>query len=90
MRTLLLRSLFSPLATLPAPPPADAALEELGRALGQGARRLFGRSLAIREVDAGSATAANSRSTHSTIPSTTSSASASASLPRPVTPTCCS
>ena len=54
MRTLLLRSLFSPLATLPAPPPADAALEELGRALGQGARRLFGRSLAIREVDAGS------------------------------------
>src|SRR5947199_8419806 len=54
MRTLLLRSLFSPLATLPAPPPADAALEELGRALGQGARRLFGRSLSIREIDAGS------------------------------------
>src|SRR5437764_2055426 len=54
MRTLLLRSLFSPLATIPAPPPADAALEELGRALGQGARRLFGRSLSIREVDAGS------------------------------------
>src|SRR5213595_1331824 len=54
MRTLLFRSLLSPLATTAAPAPGDAALEELGRSLGERARRLFGRSLAIREVDAGS------------------------------------
>jgi Ni,Fe-hydrogenase III small subunit len=54
MRTLLLRSLLSPLATTAAPAPGGAALEELGRSLGARARRLFGRSLAIREVDAGS------------------------------------
>jgi Ni,Fe-hydrogenase III small subunit len=54
MRTLLFRSLFSPLATTAAPAPGDAAIEELGRSLAERARRLFGRSLAIREVDAGS------------------------------------
>src|SRR6202521_2723846 len=54
MRTLLFRSLLAPLATTAAPPPGDAALEELGRALAQRARRVYGRSLAIREVDAGS------------------------------------
>jgi Ni,Fe-hydrogenase III small subunit len=54
MRTLLIRSLLSPLATTAAPHPGDAALEELGRSLAERARRLFGRSLAIREVDAGS------------------------------------
>ncbi|HZW72566.1 MAG TPA: formate hydrogenlyase, partial [Caldimonas sp.] len=54
MRTLLFRSLFAPLATTKAPAPGDAALEELGRALAERARRLHGRSLAIREVDAGS------------------------------------
>src|SRR5947209_9448860 len=54
MRTLLFRSLLSPLATTPAPPAAEAALQELGRSLGERARHLYGRSLAIREVDAGS------------------------------------
>ena len=54
MRTLLFRSLLSPLATTAAPAPGDAALEELGRTLAERARRLYGRSLAIREVDAGS------------------------------------
>jgi Ni,Fe-hydrogenase III small subunit len=54
MRTLLFRSLLSPLATTAAPGPGDAALEELGRSLAVRARRLYGRSLAIREVDAGS------------------------------------
>ena len=54
MRTLLLRSLLAPLATTAAPAPRDAALEELGRSLAERARRLYGRSLAIREVDAGS------------------------------------
>src|SRR5207247_7711570 len=39
------------------PAPGDAALEELGRSLGERARRLYGRSLAIREVDAGSCNA---------------------------------
>jgi Ni,Fe-hydrogenase III small subunit len=54
MRTLLFRSLLSPLATTAAPAPADAAIEELGRSLAERARRVYGRSLAIREVDAGS------------------------------------
>src|SRR6266487_4443433 len=54
MRTLLLRSLFAPPATLDAPPPGADALEELGRTLAARARHLFGRSLSIREVDAGS------------------------------------
>ena len=57
MRTLLLRSLLAPLATTAAPAPGDAALEELGRSLGARSRRLYGRSLAIREVDAGSCNA---------------------------------
>jgi Ni,Fe-hydrogenase III small subunit len=54
MRTLLLRSLFGRPVTMSAPTPEDSALAELGRALEQRARRLFGRSLSIREVDAGS------------------------------------
>src|SRR5437868_2247759 len=54
MRTLLLRSLLAPLATTAAPAPCDGALEELGQSLAERARRLFGRSLHIREVDAGS------------------------------------
>jgi Ni,Fe-hydrogenase III small subunit len=54
MRTLLFRSLLSGPATLAAPGPDKVALEELGRALESRVRRLYGRSLAIREVDAGS------------------------------------
>jgi len=54
MRTLLLKSLFSRAATLDAPPAERDALAEVGKALEQRARRLFGRSLTIREVDAGS------------------------------------
>jgi Ni,Fe-hydrogenase III small subunit len=54
MRTLLLRSLFAAPATIGAPDADDAALEELGRALATRGRHLFGRSLTIREVDAGS------------------------------------
>jgi Ni,Fe-hydrogenase III small subunit len=54
MRTLLLRSLLTRIATREAPAPGNAALEELGRSLAVRARKLFGRSLAIREVDAGS------------------------------------
>ena len=59
MRTLLLRSLFSRPVTVDAPKalPAsreDAMLAELGKALETKVRRLFGRSITIREVDAGS------------------------------------
>jgi len=54
MRTLLFGSIFQPVATAVAPAPAPQALEELGRNVDRKARRLLGRSLAIREVDAGS------------------------------------
>src|SRR6187455_2065391 len=61
MRTLLLRSLFlrpvtvaAPRPDAIAPPSEDAILAELGRVLEVKARRLFGRSITIREVDAGS------------------------------------
>src|SRR3954470_12401272 len=61
MRTLLLKSLFLRPVTVPAPrpdaatpPTEDAILAELGRVLEVKARRLFGRSITIREVDAGS------------------------------------
>src|SRR5262249_54150016 len=54
MRTLLLRSLFAAPVTIAAPDPARAIIEELGFTLAARARRLFGRSLTIREVDAGS------------------------------------
>ena len=54
MRTLLLKSLFARPVTI-AGPGADAdGLEEVGRALASRARKLFGRSITIREVDAGS------------------------------------
>src|ERR1700739_2740134 len=54
MRTLLLKSLLSRPATTAAPGAGADALEELGRTLQARAAKLFGRSLAIREVDAGS------------------------------------
>jgi len=54
MRTLLLRSLFARPVTVGAPSPEEVALTEIGRALEARTRKLFGRSLTIREVDAGS------------------------------------
>src|SRR5512142_3484218 len=54
MRKLLFQSLFRSPFTEPAPPLADTAVAELATALGQSARRRLGRSLSIREVDAGS------------------------------------
>ncbi len=54
MRTLLFQSIFAAPVTARAPAPSAQALEELGRKLDKSARRLLGRSLAIREVDAGS------------------------------------
>src|SRR6478672_7790839 len=54
MRKLLFESLFRRPFTEPAPAPDDAAVTELATAVGHAARRRLGRSLSIREVDAGS------------------------------------
>jgi len=54
VRAFLSDALFKGKATIPAPGPDVAALEQAARALGERARRRLGRSLAIREVDAGS------------------------------------
>jgi Ni,Fe-hydrogenase III small subunit len=54
MRKLLFESVFRRPLTERAPSPDDAAVAELATALGQAARRRLGRSLSIREVDAGS------------------------------------
>jgi len=57
MRKLLFQSLFRPPFTERAPMPDDAALNELAGALRRAARRRLGRSLSIREIDAGSCNA---------------------------------
>jgi Ni,Fe-hydrogenase III small subunit len=57
MRRLLFESLFRRPFTEPAPSADDAGLAELAQAVGQAARRRLGRSLSIREVDAGSCNA---------------------------------
>src|SRR3974377_1049842 len=54
MRKLLFQSLFRGPLTEPMPPTDDAELSELATALGRAARRRLGRSLSIREIDAGS------------------------------------
>ncbi|WP_315766756.1 NADH-quinone oxidoreductase subunit B family protein [Bradyrhizobium sp. SZCCHNR2009] len=54
MRKLLFQSLVQMPLTEPAPSADDRALVEVGAALERAARRRLGRSLSIREVDAGS------------------------------------
>jgi Ni,Fe-hydrogenase III small subunit len=54
MRKILLGSLVRSILTEPAPSADHAAAAELAEALGRTARRRLGRSLSIREVDAGS------------------------------------
>jgi Ni,Fe-hydrogenase III small subunit len=54
MRRLLLKNLLRHPVTETAPGPDDAALAKLAANLDRAARRKLGRSLAIREVDAGS------------------------------------
>jgi Ni,Fe-hydrogenase III small subunit len=54
MRTLLLESVLGSLLTETAPDADAAAIKEIAEALGKRARRRLGRSLSIREVDAGS------------------------------------
>ena len=54
MRKLLFESLIRGPATEKPPIPGDPELEELGKALQRESGRVLGRSLSIREVDAGS------------------------------------
>ena len=54
MRKILFQSLIQAPVTEAAPSLADAAIEEVGAALARTARRRLGRSLSIREIDAGS------------------------------------
>ena len=54
MRKLLLQSLLQVPLTVPAPASSEAALVELASKVDRAARRRLGRSLSIREVDAGS------------------------------------
>src|ERR1700744_4243619 len=54
MRKLLFESLFRRPFTEQAPSSDDAAVTELVAAVGRAARRRLGRSLSIREIDAGS------------------------------------
>ena len=54
MRRLLFKNLVRKPVTDPAPDADDAALAELAQRLDRAAHRRLGRSLAIREVDAGS------------------------------------
>ena len=54
MRSFLLDALFKGMATITPPAPGTDALEEIARSLGARARQRLGRSLSIREVDAGS------------------------------------
>ncbi|PIW26861.1 MAG: hydrogenase [Rhodospirillales bacterium CG15_BIG_FIL_POST_REV_8_21_14_020_66_15] len=54
MNKFLLEGIFRRPLTEAAPTPEDSALEELARAVAGAGRRRLGRSLSIREVDAGS------------------------------------
>src|SRR5690242_16057072 len=54
MRRTLFESLIRRPLTEPPPAPDDAALSELATSVQRAARRRLGRSLAIRQVDAGS------------------------------------
>lgn len=54
MRKLLFQNLLRLPLTVAAPPPSAVALAELAEKVDQSARRRLGRSLAIRQVDAGS------------------------------------
>lgn len=54
MRRFLLRGLIRSPLTEKAPASSDVALEELGNVVGKAARQRLGRSLSIRQIDAGS------------------------------------
>src|SRR5262245_15430695 len=54
MRKLLFQGIFRPPLTKPRPSLSDDAADELARSLNAAAQQRLGRSLAIREIDAGS------------------------------------
>jgi Ni,Fe-hydrogenase III small subunit len=54
MRTLLFKSLLASPVTEPGPAPSEEALAEVAARVDKAAQRLLGRSLSIRQVDAGS------------------------------------
>ncbi len=54
MRSFLRDAILKGMATMAGPSAGEAALEEVAKALGERARRRLGRSLSIREIDAGS------------------------------------
>src|SRR6195952_4268410 len=54
MRRILFESLLKRPLTEPSPGPDDAALAELAASVERAARRRLGRSLSIRQIDAGS------------------------------------
>jgi Ni,Fe-hydrogenase III small subunit len=54
LEKLLLRALVGRSATITGPSSGDKAAQELAKTLQDAARRVFGRALSIREVDAGS------------------------------------
>ena len=54
LEMLLLRALVAKPATIAGPPFGDKAAQELAKTLQDAARRVLGRALSIREVDAGS------------------------------------
>src|SRR6202163_3094119 len=54
LEMLLLRALVAKPATIAGPPFGDKAAKELAKTLQDSARRVLGRALSIREVDAGS------------------------------------
>ncbi len=54
MRNSIIESILKGPVTEPSPGPDDAALAEIASALDRGARHRLGRSLSIRQIDAGS------------------------------------
>ncbi len=62
MRKFLFQGLLRRPLTEPPPALEDAAISELAGALERASRRKLGRSLAIREVDAGSCNVSGTRS----------------------------
>ena len=54
LEKLLLRALVEKPATIAGPSSGDKAAKELAKTLQDSARRVLGRALSIREVDAGS------------------------------------
>ena len=88
MRRILIESMLSRPLTEAPPAADDAMLAELAGKLDVAARRRLGRSLSIREVDAGSCNGCELEIHALNTRSTISSGSGCASSPRRAMPTC--